>query len=96
MNLTTAIGAALLVMTQLAAQDPLEGALVESFAGSMISPPPEALERDPFYCKYTYAFGVPIIASNVGHPPIVSELGTFCQGGTFDVLGGQLGIADIA
>ena len=45
-----------------APQDPPE-TLVPSFGEYMISSPPESLGLDPFYEKYTDAFGVPITAS---------------------------------
>lgn len=38
-------------------------ALVPSFASAMISAPPAALGLDPFYKKYTDAFGIPVVSS---------------------------------
>jgi hypothetical protein len=38
-------------------------ALVPSFESAMITAPPEALGLDPFYKKYTDAFGIPIVSS---------------------------------
>jgi hypothetical protein len=38
-------------------------AIVKSFASAMITPPPAELSLDPFYKKYTDAFGIPIVSS---------------------------------
>ena len=38
-------------------------ALVPSFEAAMITAPPESLGLDPFYRKYTDAFGIPIVSS---------------------------------
>jgi hypothetical protein len=38
--------------------------LVASFETAMITAPPEALGLDPFYRKYTDAFGIPIVSSD--------------------------------
>jgi hypothetical protein len=38
-------------------------ALVPSFEAAMIAAPPESLGLDPFYKKYTDAFGIPIVSS---------------------------------
>lgn len=38
-------------------------ALVPSFEAAMISAPPESLGLDPFYRKYTDAFGIPVVSS---------------------------------
>lgn len=37
--------------------------IVTSFDAAMISAPPESLSLDPFYKKYTDAFGIPIVSS---------------------------------
>jgi hypothetical protein len=37
--------------------------IVASFERAMISAPPEALGLDPFYKKYTDAFGIPVVSS---------------------------------
>ncbi len=47
-----------------APQDPPPTALVQSFEQTMISSPPKSLALDPFYRKYTDAFGIPIVASD--------------------------------
>ena len=44
-------------------QDPPQIALAQSFEQAVIATPPESLGLDPFYRKYTDAFGVPIISS---------------------------------
>lgn len=46
-----------------APQQPPGDALVQDFAKAVIDLPPESLGLDPFYKKYTDAFGIPIIAS---------------------------------
>jgi len=38
-------------------------AIVQSFATSMITAPPPELGLDPFYKKYTDAFGIPVVSS---------------------------------
>ena len=37
--------------------------IVTSYAGAMITAPPEALGLDPFYKKYADAFGIPVVSS---------------------------------
>jgi hypothetical protein len=37
--------------------------IVTTFAAAMITPPPAALGLDPFYKKYTDAFGIPVVSS---------------------------------
>src|SRR4029450_12665818 len=38
-------------------------ALVENYARTMVTVPPESLGLDPFYKKYADAFGIPIVCS---------------------------------
>lgn len=48
---------------QIPAQEVPKKPLVESYAMTMITAPPAALELDPFYKKYADAIGIPIVAS---------------------------------
>ncbi len=65
MILSIPFGAILAPVVLLAApQDPPPTALVQSFEQAMISSPPKSLALDPFYRKYTDAFGIPIVASD--------------------------------
>ncbi len=48
---------------QIPAQGVPKKPIVESYAMTMITAPPAALELDPFYKKYTDAIGIPVVAS---------------------------------
>src|SRR4249920_3386084 len=72
---TTAVLAAVAVMLvvargradqttgQAAPPSPKPAPLIASFSAAMISAPPPDLGLDPFYKKYTDAFGIPIVSS---------------------------------
>ena len=58
----------LALMTQAAPPRPPGGGatgppIVASYGAAMVTAPPEALGLDPFYKKYTDAFGIPIVSS---------------------------------
>ena len=44
-------------------QRPPDRLLVTTYEKAMISAPPESLQLDPFYKKYTDAYGIPIVSS---------------------------------
>lgn len=43
--------------------EPKEKILISSFPKYLITAPPDSLQLDPFYAKYTDAFGIPVVAS---------------------------------
>lgn len=46
-------------------QAPAAKPLVKAYPGAMITAPPTDLRLDPFYKKYTDAFGIPIVLKEV-------------------------------
>ncbi len=46
-----------------AQEDPRAKALVPSYVSYMVTAPPDSLKTDPFYKKYSDAFGIPILSS---------------------------------